>query len=180
MVSQAAGSPSRYRVLVVDDDDWMRKTIQSVLGAEMDVVGCTSGESALRLLATEEFHVVCTDYKMPGISGIELLQRVSQIDENIGCLLVTGADEHFQSEERKNYYALLKPFDPKRLLNVVKQLARVAEMKRSVSAGGPRASAPPPPPSGPMSERAPQSTRPGPGPGPISQVPPPSTRWRPR
>lgn len=137
----ASGEP-RYRVLVVDDDAWMAKVIEAVLAPEMDVVTCPSGELAIHVLTNEDFHVICADYKMPGMNGIELLSRAEQLREHIGRLLVTGADAQLVSDDRRNHYVLTKPFDPARLLGVVKQLARIAEMKRSVDEGS-RISSPP-------------------------------------
>lgn len=160
-----SGEP-RYRILVVDDDPWTGKVIESALAPEMDVVTCLTGEMALRVLANGDFHVICADYRMPGMNGIELLTRAAQMYEHIGGLLVTGADAQLVSVERKNHYVLTKPFDPTRLLGVVKQLARIAEMKRSVDDGS-RISSPPssrrptttPPPSSRQPTAPPSSSR---------------------
>ncbi len=161
---RGAPESGRYRVLVVDDDAWMARVIEAALAADMDVVTCPSGELALRMLENEDFHVVCADYKMPGMNGIELLARAAQIREHIGGLLVTGADAQLLSEQRKNHYVLTKPFDPARLLGVVTQLARIAEMKRTVDEASGRQSTPPssrrptqPPPSS-RATAPPQST----------------------
>lgn len=134
---------SKFRVLVVDDDPSVVKLIASALAGEMDVVTCLSGEMALRLLRNEDFHVVCADYRMPGMNGIELLARATQIREHVGGLLVTGADAQLLSEQRKNHYVITKPFDRARLLGLVTQLARVAEMKRTVDDASGRPSSPP-------------------------------------
>lgn len=171
----AAGNEARFRVLVVDDDAWMAKVIEAVLAPEMDVVTCPSGELAVRVLANEDFHVICADYKMPGMNGIELLSRAAQLREHIGGLLVTGADAQLLSDERKNHYVLTKPFDPARLLGVVKQLARIAEMKRNVDEGS-RHSAPPS--SRPTSGRPtqPPASQPAPSSSRISTLPTPPSQ----
>jgi len=167
----ANGEP-RYRVLVVDDDAWMARVIEAVLSPEMDVVTCPSGELAVRVLQNEDFHVLCADYKMPGMSGIELLARAKMIREHIGRLLVTGADAQLLSDDRRDHYVLTKPFDPGRLLGVVKQLARIAEMKRSVDEGS-RTSAPP---SSRQPALPPSSRRPTQPPSSRPSTPPSSSR----
>jgi DNA-binding NtrC family response regulator len=144
----------RYRVLAVDDDDHGLATIAAVLSADVDVVTAPSAERALMLIEREPFHVVCSDFKMGGMNGVELLQRVSALPYAVGCLLLTGTDEYFRNDEGSPYFVLVKPFNPERLIALVLQLARNADMKRGKSA--------PPPSSGvaaaPGSGRAPLSS----------------------
>ena len=121
----------RFHVLVVDDDPWMLNSLSSVLGDDVQVVTAISPFRALEYLKARSFHVVCSDFKMPGMNGLELLQKVSQLPIYVSCLLFTGSDE-YRSGEGNRHYVLLKPFDPERLIGIVLQLARVAEMKRSV------------------------------------------------
>jgi CheY-like chemotaxis protein len=125
----------KYRVLVVDDDKRGIDTIAGVLWGDVDVVTATSGDGALRCLALDQFHVVCTDFKMPGMNGLELLHEVSRLPYPIGCLLITAADERFPSEEGNAFSVLLKPFNPERLIGLVLELARTTESKRAVVGG---------------------------------------------
>lgn len=130
-VTPAATASSRFQVLVVDDDRGMLASISSVLSDDVDVVTCETPQHALELLKIRSFHVVCSDFKMPGMNGLELLRRVSESGQPVGCLLITGSDE-YRSVGNDRHYVLLKPFDPQRLIAMVMQLARVTEMKRSV------------------------------------------------
>jgi DNA-binding NtrC family response regulator len=123
----------KVRVLVVDDEPAMLTTLEAILSDEFDVVTARSARDALRIIETKSFHVVCADYQMPDINGLELLQRVSTREEYISCLLVTGNDEYFKREQAGGFYVLLKPFSPERLTAIVKQLANVAHMKRAVN-----------------------------------------------
>ncbi|XXX72868.1 response regulator [Sorangium sp. So ce134] len=119
-------------MLVVDDDDRALRSIVAVLSADVDVVTCTSAEHALKLLDARRFHLVCSDFLMPGMKGDELLRRVSSMPVYTSCLLITGADEYIRSMNSSHNYVILKPFDPERLIGIVLQLSRLAEMKRSV------------------------------------------------
>jgi DNA-binding NtrC family response regulator len=124
----------RPRVLVVDDDRRVLASIEAVLD-EHAAVQCTSQPSeALRMIESDSagFHVVCADYCMPRMTGVELLERVAQKPTYVSCLLITGAEEYFTKHDRSGYYVLLKPFSPDRLVALVLQLARVAHMKRTV------------------------------------------------
>lgn len=124
----------RLRVLVVDDDRDAAETMAAILDGEVDVTMCTSPAIALRSLSNGPFDVVCSDHSMPGMTGVELLGRVSAQDPHAGCLLITGSAEAVVREDRAPYHVLLKPYDPERLIRLVKQLGKVAQMKRSVGA----------------------------------------------
>ncbi|MGZ3420207.1 MAG: response regulator [Polyangiales bacterium] len=124
----------RPRVLVVDDDRRVLASIEAVLDEHVSVHCTSQPTEALRLLDSDSsgFHVVCADYCMPRMNGVELLERVAQRPAYVSCLLITGADEYFAKHDRSGYYVLLKPFSPDRLVALVLQLARVAHMKRTV------------------------------------------------
>jgi len=79
------------RVLVVEDDSFFRETFRDLLqedGYEVDVA--SSGAEALEMLHKYEYHVVVTDLVMKGLSGLDLLSRVKQLDPAIEVILVTG------------------------------------------------------------------------------------------
>ncbi len=65
------------RLMVVDDDDWMRIYLASVLRSasyEVDVVD--SGKEALRRMRAESYDILLTDCLMPGMNGFDLCERV--------------------------------------------------------------------------------------------------------
>jgi DNA-binding NtrC family response regulator len=122
----------RFRVLVVDDERTVLEGIGAVLEEAVDVVCCTSAAEALKAVETQHFDVVCSDYKMPGKSGLDLLNEISASSRNTGYLLLTGAEDYVRRRGSSGYYVMLKPFDPERLIALVLQLARLAAMKSSV------------------------------------------------
>ncbi|MGL6073631.1 MAG: sigma 54-interacting transcriptional regulator [Fimbriiglobus sp.] len=82
---------NRLRVLFVDDEprlqEFMRIELKS-LGH--DVVVCANGEEALRVLAAQSFDVALLDIRMPGISGIDVLQRMKQFTPDTEAIMMTG------------------------------------------------------------------------------------------
>lgn len=126
-------SEQRLAVLAVDDDPSLVALMQAILSDDFEVTTTTSPREALRLIATRDFHVVCADYTMPGVTGLEVLQRAAARPSFTSTLLITGTSEYFQTGDDARHYVLLKPFEPERLLALVQQLARVAQMKRAVS-----------------------------------------------
>ena len=127
-----AAAPPRFKVLVVDDERSVLDGIGAVLEDAVDVVCCGSATEARRAVSAQHFHVVCSDYSMPGTNGLELLNEIAARSQNTGCLLLTGAEDYVKRKAFSGYYVMLKPFDPERLIALVLQLARIAAMKSSV------------------------------------------------
>ena len=62
-------------VLIVDDEVRVLDALEAILAAEFRVVRAAGGEAALDLLRVEDIAVIVTDYRMPGMTGVELLRR---------------------------------------------------------------------------------------------------------
>src|SRR5690349_20655503 len=92
--SPSSPPPSRPRVLVVDDEDvlrrWMARALKS---AGFLVVEATGATQAVEFLADFAFDAVVTEVLMPGMSGIELLRLARQRDLDLPVLLISGASE---------------------------------------------------------------------------------------
>ncbi len=82
---------SALRILVVDDDESLRQVMSMQL-EEMGYTALTapSGEEALRLLVTEPVSLVITDYRMPGMSGLELLGRIRAEFPLVPVIMITA------------------------------------------------------------------------------------------
>ncbi|MFC1516353.1 response regulator [Thermodesulfobacteriota bacterium] len=79
------------RVLVVDDDDHIRRVLGFILEKEFDVRTVESGNSAVELIRSDtDFDVVSLDLNMPGMSGIETLKAVKELSPTTEVLLVTA------------------------------------------------------------------------------------------
>ena len=129
MIRQSARS-GRYKVLLVDDDATVLRSLAAALEFDLDVEPCSSAERALSLLETGEFHVVCSDYSMPGMNGVELFERVAKLPFPVACLLLTGASAFIERQSSTEHYVLTKPVDPARLSGLLTRLAQTAELKR--------------------------------------------------
>ncbi len=78
-------------VLVVDDEAPMVKVLTGILGQEkIPCVTASSGEQALEVLHTREVAVVVSDIKMPGMSGLDLLEKAIAIDPTMQVILITA------------------------------------------------------------------------------------------
>ena len=107
----------RMRVLVVDDFATMRKIVRKILkqiGFE-DITEAEDGNAALRVLKNEKIGLVVTDWNMPNMSGLELLQEIRRNGQTqkIPVLMVTaeGLKENVMEAVKagvNNY--VVKPF----------------------------------------------------------------------
>ena len=79
------------KILVVDDDPVIGKSFDRVLsGKGYAVITAANGEEALGKLRSEAYDLVFTDIKMPGISGIEVAERVKASQPWLPVVIVTG------------------------------------------------------------------------------------------
>ncbi|HEX3542858.1 MAG TPA: response regulator [Acidimicrobiales bacterium] len=116
--------PKGRVVLVVDDDDMIRRLVRTVLEAdEFEVAEATDGESALALASTTEPAVVVLDIMMPGIDGVEVCRRLDH--KRVKVIVLTARDdpelEHDCREAGANAF-VTKPFSSIELLDLVAEL----------------------------------------------------------
>jgi len=81
-----------YRLLVVDDSDFARAQISSLLTQLGFTVAGEAGnaEDALKQIREKKPHLVLTDIVMPNISGIELAEKISQNFSQIGVMMISS------------------------------------------------------------------------------------------
>ncbi len=110
-------------VVLIDDEQVMRRSVEQWLDlSDFNVRSFSSGHEALAQLSADFDGVVVSDVKMPGISGMEVLEAVINIDTDIPVILITGHGEVAMAVEamKKSAHDFLeKPFSPDRLLEVV-------------------------------------------------------------
>jgi CheY-like chemotaxis protein len=85
-------SPSPHPNILLVDDNRDGLLVRSALLAE---VGCTvqiapNGEEGLKLFKAADFDVVVTDYRMPRMNGVELIQKIRKVNPNARVILLSG------------------------------------------------------------------------------------------
>jgi DNA-binding NtrC family response regulator len=111
-----AGRPpsgARAAVLVVDDEPIIRETVAEYLAQEgFDVAVSASGEEALERATTRRFDVVLCDVQLPGMDGLELLDRLHRVSPETFVLLITAyatVENAVEAFQRGAHDYLMKP-----------------------------------------------------------------------
>ena len=82
------------KILVIDDDQSIRKTLTSYLKKQdFDVLSAENGTSGIELVKNELPDLVITDIRMPGMDGFEVLKKVKEIDPHIHVIIITAFDD---------------------------------------------------------------------------------------
>ena len=118
-------------ILVVDDDEVIRETLCELLSGEYACQTADTAEAALTKLGARPFDVVLTDISMPGLNGMELLNRVLQSYPGTPVIIISGMTDEEQAQrliERGAFDYLLKPF---RLEVVENSVKRAVEKRRT-------------------------------------------------
>ncbi len=116
---------SMVSILVVDDEKIIRDGCVRILGKEgWAVQTAGGGEDGLRLLQEEPFDLLLLDLKMPGLSGMEVLQRVKALRPELLVVIITGyatVESAVEAMKAGAYDFVSKPFLPDQLRIVVRR-----------------------------------------------------------
>jgi len=116
---------SDARVLLVDDEEDMRRSTAQALGLfGLDVDTFSSAEDVLELIGYSFSGVVISDIRMPGMDGMTLLQRIREVDAEIPVILVTGHGDVQLAVKamREGVYDFLeKPFTAQHLAAIARR-----------------------------------------------------------
>jgi len=130
----------KIKILVVDDDAFMREMVEDVLSGTYQIITAESGKDALMLAQNEHPALILLDVEMPGMDGYETCRQLKDGDatSSIPVIFVSALD---QIEERLKGYEVggndyvIKPFDPQELkakiahlLSMISERTQLKEM----------------------------------------------------
>jgi len=123
-----------YKILFVDDDSAILSIVDKYLSREgYKVWLAESGAEALKLLKDKKFDIVFTDFKMPGIDGIELLAKIKEYSPEIEVIIVTGhgtLESAVKAMKTGSYDYLQKPFKLDLLKIIIDRIVEEKKIKR--------------------------------------------------
>src|SRR5437867_10581210 len=115
---------ARPVILVVDDDPGVRESFRLILEDHYDVLDVPDGPRALDVASACQIDLVLLDIRLPGMDGIEVLERIKAIDEGIEVILVTAVKTVRTAVAAMKLGAfdyLTKPFEEEELLSLARR-----------------------------------------------------------
>lgn len=116
------------KLLIADDERIIRETLSDIIdwpSYGIEVIGlCQNGIEAYNMILDEIPDIVLTDIRMPGISGLELIQRVHDADLPIQFIILSGFDEFQYAKSAMKYgvkHYLLKPCNENQIIESIKE-----------------------------------------------------------
>lgn len=117
------------RLIIVDDEKIIRESIRSLIDWEslgIEVVGvCKNGLEAYDAILDSYPDIVLTDIKMPGLSGLELIEKLNDTRENIQFIILSGYSEFEYAKQAMRFgirHYLLKPCNENQIIEAIEDV----------------------------------------------------------
>ena len=102
------------KILLIDDDEWIRDSLGIFFEAEgCSIAAVETAEEALEALRSQDYDIIITDYKLPGMDGIEFLRQIRTSQPSAIKILITAYKSELVIEEAKKagvQHLIAKPF----------------------------------------------------------------------
>jgi DNA-binding NtrC family response regulator len=119
---------SSLNILVVDDDKDVCEYLEDFLTSDGYVVACVNDPTqALEAMREREFHVCILDLMMPKLSGIDLLEQIRKVDDDIAIIILTGypsLESATASIEHEVSAYIRKPFSIDEFRDAISRIAK--------------------------------------------------------
>jgi DNA-binding NtrC family response regulator len=113
------------KVLIVDDEPIVREAIHDwLVDAGYDVATAETGEEALEILAEQDFGIIVLDVRLPGKTGIRVLQELKEVKPNVKAIVITAyASPEMRAEAMRQGAVryMVKPISPDELEKVIRE-----------------------------------------------------------
>ena len=125
---------NQAHVLVVDDDPAVRDVLQEVLmQEEYSVSTAEDGAAAIQAVKDSVTHIVITDFQLPDIDGLEIIDRVAKLDAKIIPIMMTGfgtIETAVRAMKSGAFDFITKPFDLETVAVVVRKAAEFVRLRQ--------------------------------------------------
>ncbi len=131
MTPTAADLP---QILVIDDEMGPRESLRMLLKPNYNVTTADSVEAGIRLLKEKHPDTIVMDIRMPGMTGIEGLRKIREIDQNLSVIMLTGFGALETAKEALRLGAndyISKPFDASEMREVIGRNVERTRLQRA-------------------------------------------------
>lgn len=124
-----------YRILVADDEPGIRMLLGDLLGQQYSVLETDRGDQVLDIIRRERIDIVLLDLQLPGMNGLQILQRIYDEKLQVAVVIVTASsdlDTAITSMRLGAYDYVVKPFDTERILLTIKNISEKIDLEHEV------------------------------------------------
>lgn len=108
------------KILYVDDEEINLDLFKYTFKKSFEVLTAISANEGLKLLSANDIPVIITDYKMPGMDGIQFIEEIKKITPERICIILTGFIESIvKGKENLIFDVLVKPWENEKILKVI-------------------------------------------------------------
>ena len=122
------------KIIIVDDEADVLELCERILtGKGYQVTTVSDGNEAIKIAGTEHFDLLLSDIRMPGMDGLEIAQAITQVDQGVVCVLMTGystMDMVIEALKLGVDEFILKPFGPDELDLVVTKALEKEQLRK--------------------------------------------------
>ncbi|MEY8354170.1 response regulator [Lachnospiraceae bacterium 54-53] len=119
------------KLMIADDERMIRESISSLIdwnSLGIELIGtCSDGIEAYNMILDESPDIVLTDIRMPGLSGLELVERISQTDMDTQFIILSGFGEFEYAKQAMKYrvhHYLLKPSNEEQIIESMQDVVK--------------------------------------------------------
>ena len=108
------GGEMKNKILVIDDEIGPRESLRILFKDNYEVTVANNGEEGIQVIKKDPPDLVILDLKMPGMDGIEVLQKIKAINPKAKVIILTGYGSPEMTQQAQRLGAILclnKPFD---------------------------------------------------------------------
>ena len=123
------------RLLIVDDEPDMLKLLSMIIREKTpyEAVTTNNPQEALEFAKKGGFDLVITDLKMPGLDGMDLLDAVKKVDEDIPVIIITAygtVESAMESMQKGGFDFITKPFKKEQILYTIDKALKWVRLQR--------------------------------------------------
>jgi DNA-binding NtrC family response regulator len=126
----------KTKILVIDDDPKVSWILSEGLSNQFEFVSARDGVEGLQMVSTEKPDLILLDIKMPGMTGLEVLEKLNKLENRPEIIMISGhADTQFVVESMRLGAAefIDKPFDVKKVELHINTVLESLQLKKEVS-----------------------------------------------
>src|SRR6056297_585061 len=123
----------KKKILIVDDEKNIRMTLEKALKKSDYIVDMAiNGEEAIKKIKSNKYPVILLDMKLPGMNGMEVLEKINEMDYKTKVIIITGYGSIESAVKTMKLGAidyLRKPFNPEKIRKIVTEVFQRYEIE---------------------------------------------------